>query len=523
MLNLPYERADAILKHMTTAQKVGQMIMASIEVTEMDDKTRAFLRDNFVGNVILFGKNCVNRAQLAKLNTQIQDEVTAYTGGVQALLSIDQEGGSVTRLRNGATVFSSAAAVGSTGDPDLAYLAGHIMGNEMRSLGIAYDLAPVLDTDGSGVGGIPGRRSYGSTAAKTSLFGGAFARGLRDTGVIDCGKHFPGSGDSPVDTHFGTSVVHTPREEAMATSVQAFRQVMQEGMRSIMIDHTCYTGLDPACIPASLSKPVIQNLARGELGFEGLIISDGMQMLSIADVYGAPKGCVMAAEAGCDLVITGNGGDNADPDGEDVQTPCIRAMLKAVETGELSMERVNESARRIIAFKLLLGDMYPAKDVVSRDWSAHEAFAQALAAMGVKVQRDDAHMLPLPQGALYLSRISRARLGVEEGDRLVDGFAPMAARLCQGEAVEFAQRPDLNALENRIRNAPAVVFAAASRVEVRELLEDLRTICRLNPHTCFVCLDVPQAAQPADFAPCVITSYDQTANAIRAVCRVLKR
>lgn len=169
----------------------------------------------------------------------------------------------------------------------------------------------------------------------------------------------------------------------------------------------------------------------------------------------------------------------------------------------------------------MLGDLYPAANVITRDWRAHEAFAAALAEMSVTVQRDEEKLLPLPQGALFLSRASRARLGVEEGDHLVDGFAPMAARLCKGAAVEFEQRPDLSILRERIERAPAVVFGVASHGEMIDCLEDLRVIRQWNPRLCLACLDVPAVAEPADFVPCLITSYDQTANAIRAVCKVL--
>ncbi len=517
-----FEAAKKIVNGMTLKQKIGQMIMASIEVTEMDDKTRTFLEENCVGNIILFGKNCVNRGQIAALNRQIQDVVTSYTSGVQALLSIDQEGGIVTRIRNGATVFSSAAAMGATGDPDYAYLAGRIMGKELRALGISYNLAPVLDTDGSRVGKIPGRRSFGATPEITSAFGGAYARGLRESGVIDTGKHFPGSGDSPVDTHFGTSIVHTSREEAMEISVKAFKRVIDEGMRSLMIDHTCYTGLDPACIPASVSKPIIQDLARKTLGFNGLIISDGMQMLAIKDVYGAPKGCVMAAEAGCDLLIVGNGGDNADPNGSDVQTPCIQAMLEAAKNGELSMDRVNESAIRVVAYKLMLGNLYPDENVQDYDWRDHEAFSRIIAKKTVKVQKDENSLLPLPSGALFLSRISKARLGVEEGDKLVEGFGPFAAKLLHGSAIEFEDHPDVPSLTDQIRSAPAIVFSVASRIELKDLLDDIKAIYAINSNTCFVCQDVPESAALASFVPTIITSYDQTINAMRAVCEVLK-
>lgn len=521
-MNLPFQKAKEIVDKMTLKQKIGQMIMASIEVTEMDDKTRRFLKDNCVGNIILFGKNCANRKQIIKLNREIQDTVTSYTGGIQALLSIDQEGGIVTRIRNGATVFPCAAAVGSTKNPEYAYRMGRIMGEELRSLGISYNLAPVLDTDGSRVGNTPSRRSFGENPEITSLYGGAYAKGLRDSGVIDTGKHFPGSGDSPVDTHFGTSIVNTSREEAMEISIQAFKTVIDAGMRSLMIDHTCYTGLDPACVPASVSRPVIQGLARNELGFQGLIISDGMQMLAIKDVYTSPKGCVMAAEAGCDLLIVGNGGDNADLDGNDVQTPCIEALYDAAVKRELSIDRVNESAQRIVAFKLMLGNLYPFENAESLDFSQNEAFSRMLSKTYVKVLKDEIGILPIPEGALFLSRVSKARLGVEEGDRLVEGFAPMAARMLNGIAHEFLDHPDLASLEEMISQSPAVVFSAASRIECRDLKNDLEKILSLNPNCVFVCQDVPEASEICAFAPCIIASYDQTVNSIRAVCDILK-
>lgn len=230
----------------------------------------------------------------------------------------------------------------------------------------------------------------------------------------------------------------------------------------------------------------------------------------------------MAALAGCDLVIIGNGGDNADPNGDDVQSPCVRTLLEAARTGELPMARVDESVRRILAFKLLLGDMNPAADVTMRDWSPHAAFAQAIAAASVKVQRDADGLLPLPEGALFMSRVSQARLGVEEGDHLVDGFVPMAARLTGGEAIEFDHLPDVEALWHRIAAAPAVVLAITGKAERDALMDTMRSICAIQPRCCIVCLDVPRTARPLSFASCLITAYDQTADAIRAVCKVLK-
>ncbi len=519
--DLPYEQAEQILNGMTLEQKVGQMLMASIEVTEMDDRTRAFLKENCVGNIILFGKNCADRKQLVRLNHEIQDEITRNTG-VQAILSIDQEGGGVTRLRRGATVFPCAMAVGATGDPENAYLAGHMMGNEMRELGIYFDCAPVLDVNVNNDDPIVGRRSYGETWQETALYGGAFAKGLRDAGIIDCGKHFPGEGYARQDTHFDFVTQDIPRETIVNEFVAAFRETIKQGLCAVMITHIYYSALDPDGYPASLSAPVIQGLLRKELGFEGLVISDGLQMLAIADRYGASRGAVLAAKAGCDLLIIGNGGDNATPNGEDAQTPCVQALLQAVKSGELPIEQVEKAARRVIAFKLAMGDMRPSEKVLERDWRAHEAFARALSKMSVTVERDRKHLLPLPKNALFLSRVSHARLGVEEGDKLVDGFVPMAARLLDGEAIEYQILPDMEAIKDKITAAPAVVVGITSKTECMEMVETLQKIYAFNEKLCVVCMDAPYILKLVPFAPCAISSYDQTVNAIRAVCEALE-
>ena len=292
-------KIDAILSRMTIDEKLGQMILASIEVSQMNDATREFLCANHIGNVILFGKNCAGRENLARLNTEIQAAIQAATG-LPALIAIDQEGGCVTRLRSEATVFPSAMVVARTGDADNAYRVGRIMGDELRALGINLDLAPVLDT----LTGSAERRYYGTTTNDVAQYGCAMARGLRDAGVLACGKHFPGHEQTGLDTHFGFVVDDTPSDVLMRC-MTPFRRAMAEELASVMIAHVCYPALDASGMPASLSKPIITNTLRGKLNFNGLVISDGLQMHAIVDRYGAPRGAVLAALAGCDLLITG--------------------------------------------------------------------------------------------------------------------------------------------------------------------------------------------------------------------------
>ena len=327
-----------------------------------------FYAKNHIGNVILFGKNCAGRAALAQLNAEIQHTVMAENG-LPALIAIDQEGGCVTRLRNEATVFPSAMVIARTGDPANAYKVGRMMGGELRALGINLDCAPVLDT----LSGPAERRYYGQTVQSIADYGCAMARGLRDAGVLACGKHFPGHEQTGADTHFGFVVDNTPRDTLMNSCLTPFCRAMSEDLASVMVSHVCFPALDDTDTPCSMSAPVIQGVLRGQLGYQGLVISDGLQMHAILDQYGAPQGCVQAALAGCDLLIIGNGGDNADPTGKDVQTPASVPCVMRWPMEPPPMARVDESVRRILACKLALGWTMPARDAASQDWSNHAA------------------------------------------------------------------------------------------------------------------------------------------------------
>lgn len=506
---------DNLLSRMTLEEKIGQMILASIEVSRMDAGTREFLRKNHIGNVILFGKNCAGRAALAQLNAEIQHTVMAENG-LPALIAIDQEGGCVTRLRNEATVFPSAMVIARTGDPANAYKVGRMMGGELRALGINLDCAPVLDT----LSGPAERRYYGQTVQSIADYGCAMARGLRDAGVLACGKHFPGHEQTGADTHFGFVVDNTPRDTLMNSCLTPFCRAMSEDLASVMVSHVCFPALDDTDTPCSMSAPVIQGVLRGQLGYQGLVISDGLQMHAILDQYGAPQGCVQAALAGCDLLIIGNGGDNTDPTGKDVQTPCIRALCDAVADGTLPMARVDESVRRILACKLALGWTMPARDAASQDWSNHAALADALAETGVTVQ-DPHGLLPLPAGTLFIARASGTGTGVTEGDRITESFAPLAARRLGGQCAVYHTVEELPELADVCAAAPAVVFAFGTREEAAATAQAAEALAAHNPRFCAVCLAEPDALQHYPFAASTVSAWDRTEPAMRAVCRAL--
>ena len=245
-------------------------------------------------------------------------------------------------------------------------------------------------------------------------------------------------------------------------------------------------------------------------------------MHAISKTYGAPRGCVMAIKAGCDLVITGNGGDNASADGLSIQTPCFQAMLDALQSGELPMERVDDAVRRILAFKLMLGDLRPAQDVESRDWTAHEAFFKALAKSAVAVHRDEKHVLPLGEKTLFVCEKPRSRFGVEEGDKLLKGFARMAAHQLNGSALEYVDEIQAKQVLEAAKDASAVVFGAASETALDGLLPVIHAVEQAGHPVALVCLNAPYLAKHAGGVPCVLSSYDQTLQAIDCVCEALQ-
>lgn len=338
--------------------------------------------------------------------------------------------------------------------------------------------------------------------------------------MLACGKHFPGHEQTGADTHFGFVVDNTPRDTLMNSCLTPFCRAMSEDLASVMVSHVCFPALDDTDTPCSMSAPVIQGVLRGQLGYQGLVISDGLQMHAILDQYGAPQGCVQAALAGCDLLIIGNGGDNADPTGKDVQTPCIRALCDAVADGTLPMARVDESVRRILACKLALGWTMPARDAASQDWSNHAALADALAETGVTVQ-DPHGLLPLPAGTLFIARASGTGTGVTEGDRITESFAPLAARRLGGQCAVYHTVEELPELADVCAAAPAVVFAFGTREEAAAAAQAAEALAAHNPHFCAVCLAEPDALQHYPFAASTVSAWDRTEPAMRAVCRAL--
>lgn len=341
--------AEEILSAMTVEQKIGQLFCVSFSGAELNDTVEDFLEEYSVGNVILFSKNIKDAEQTAKLCRELQSEITDNTGA-PAFIGIDQEGGEVVRVRDGAVAYPSAAEVASAGGAEYARKVGEYTGMELKALGINFDFAPVADVNSNPDNPVIGKRAFGNDPETAGGCAAAFIEGMNASMEVSAAKHYPGHGDTDVDSHYGLPMVDKSVDELWQTELLPFKRAIESGVPAIMTAHIIYPKLDREN-PASMSKILLTDMLRGELGFDGVIVTDGLRMGAVADNFGTAEACVAAINAGADLLLTGSGGESEDLSLRP-QIECIERVREAARRGEISEETLNGAVLRILKCKL---------------------------------------------------------------------------------------------------------------------------------------------------------------------------
>lgn len=380
---------DTMIAEMTIEEKVGQLIMVGFEGTQANEAIETHIRERFVGGVVLFSRNIESPQQTAELTNELQQMASATAHQIPLFIGIDQEGGWVIRLKDGATVLPGNMALGATGSAELAERAGEITAVELAAVGVNLNFAPVMDVNNNPQNPVIDRRSFGESPELVSRLGVAYIRGLQRNGVLATAKHFPGHGDTTVDSHFDLPTVNHDRERIHALELQPFRAAIDTDVAAIMTAHIVYPAFD-ADQPATLSPTILTDLLRTELGFDGLIVTDDMEMKAIDDRYRSGEAAVMAVEAGADVVMV-------------LWTPTKQlevfdALLSAVKSGRISQARLDQSVKRILkskaaAFDRRFVDPDAVGETVGTD--AHQQLAQTIASQAITMVRNRNSLLPL--------------------------------------------------------------------------------------------------------------------------------
>jgi Beta-glucosidase-related glycosidases len=336
------DRIAELVASMSLSEKIGQMVLVGMDGTEVQSDISSLIKDRQIGGIILYSNNIVSASQTNKLINGLKQINQDAGGKLPLLLSADQEGGRVSRLPKEIAKFPSSRSVGSTKDAKYAYQVGTALGEAMKAVGLNTDFGPVLDVNTNPDNPVIDDRAFGTTPKLVSSMGVQEMLGIKSQGVIPVVKHFPGHGDTSVDSHIGLPVVKHDLERLRSIEFVPFSSAIQEGAPIVMVAHILMTKLDSKT-PASMSRIVIQDFLRGELNFNGVVITDDMTMGAVEKVKAIGPASIQAVLAGADIILVGHDLSQ--------QQSVLNALTTAAQSGKIPQSVIDASVYRIVKLK----------------------------------------------------------------------------------------------------------------------------------------------------------------------------
>jgi beta-N-acetylhexosaminidase len=478
---------DAAIDRMTPRERAAQLVFAGFSGTRMNDEIRALVAGQKIGGVAVFARNVNTPAQLRTLTA----EMRALAPDLPPLIAVDQEGGVVSRIGEGVPVLPGQMALAATRSPELAQQAGRELGTHLRDLGIDLNFAPVLDlAEASSPIGV---RAFARDPELTAAFGAAFIRGQRESGVASTAKHFPGLGFSATDSHEALPTIDATADQLRRLHFRPFREAIAAGVDAVMIGHVAVPAIDGET-PATLSPKII-GILRDELHFDGLVVTDALEMRALDRKDGIGSLAVRSIAAGADMVMV----LWHDNDREEV----LDALDAACRSGALPDTRVRQSLRRILRLKQLRAVSplrQPSPSVVDR-----------IASGSVTLLRNDVQLVPLRSGA--------ADLYIGPTGPIAD--AVRATNVLALPEVIPADKIDVWSLRaTRAAHEPSMIVAVARNVAQASVI---RAAHAAHPSARLVLISIgsPQLIRELPDADVYLCAYGYLASSQRAVAAVL--
>lgn len=514
---------EKIISDMTTEQKIGQLFCVSFSGTELSESVKDFFREYSVGNVILFSKNIENAEQTAGLCRDIQSEITANTG-IAAFIGTDQEGGAVVRITDGAVYYPGAMALAAGGSYDDIQKVGEYMGAELKALGINIDFAPVADVNSNPDNPVIGTRSFGSNPEDVGECSAAFINGMNASMEVSTAKHYPGHGDTDTDSHYGLPRVDKSLDSLMETELLPFKKLIENNVPAIMAAHIIYPQIDGEN-PASMSKILLTDVLRNKLGFNGMIVTDGLRMGAIADNFGTADACVSSINAGADILLTGSGGESEDL----LLTPqieCIKRVREAVENGEITEETLDSAVLRILKCKKEYKIDQSGFSPLDRETlDEHRALAEEISRSSVTLVKDENGLLPIKEGESVLTISSGSVKRLDESD--TEALVSMAEYMAERTGGDAKIIPD-NMNESETESFAAVcrdeaadydkVIVCANRKSHAEIIN---AVIEGNPETIAVSLGTPYLLRELKDCGTFLCAYEYTPYSVEGTAEVI--
>jgi beta-N-acetylhexosaminidase len=527
---------DSVLASLSLREKIAQMVWPSLygDYSSHDspqwELLRKLIQEDRVGG---FTVSVGSPVEIA-----VKLDAMQRLSRVPLLFGADFEFGAGYRARGGwflpnaidlggAVVFPPQMALGATGDTALAYQQGRVTAIEGRALGVHIAYAPILDVNNNPANPVINTRSYGEDPVLAGRLGAAFIRGLQEHGMIATGKHFPGHGDTEVNSHLALPVVNVPRARLDSVELVPFRASVGAGVGAIMTFHGAMPALDSTGAPGTLSRRVLGDLLRGELGFEGVVISDAMDMRGVLDKYGAVEAAIRAVEAGADVLI------------QPVDArQTIDAVLQGISSGRYDEARIDASVRRLLEAKRRVGlDRQRSVPIDSVRFivgdSDHVAVARSIAERSITLVRDSFKQVPLsalPRSRRVLSITLARRTDLAAGSafdaELRRHFTTVRSEFVNADA---AGNADWERLLRAARSSQVVIVSsyvshawnATTATAPKEFAKFLKDLVRIRKRPIVVSLGNPYLLQQVPDVPVYLVAWSGISLSQRTAARAL--
>ena len=504
--------ADNIMKTMTLEQKVGQMFIGSASGSSLSSSAKKAISDYHLGNFIYMGNNCNSPVDTLKMSIDLQNRFKDANNGIPGFISIDQETGAVNRMNTGATRFLGNMALAATNDSNNGYLVGEAVGEELKYYGINTNLAPVMDVNNNPDNPIINNRSYGDNPITVSLFGTNMINGLRSQNIMSCAKHFPGHGNTSTDSHLDLPMISSSLDDLYKIELAPFIAAIYSDIDAIMTTHIVFTCLDNK-YPATLSKAVLTDLLRNDLGYNGLIITDGMEMSAITKNYGKSQAAILAINAGADILCYTSVSD---------PMAVIPDVISAVNSGDISIDRINDAVRRILIKKLkynLFDQTIEDKNVLY-DTTNHAKLNLDLAKKAVTVYTNNFNGLDKSKNTIIMSSKSSFELGYS-GNQNSFGYycskylKEKGMENCDYEVISSITNSNKNDYINQALNYDQIVIAIDSANDAQ--ISFVNELASKRSDIIVVALKLPYDYNYYENVNTFISIYDKTPIMIEAL------
>lgn len=491
---------------------VGQRMVVGFDGTEVSEDIRDLICNYKIGNIILFKHNIKSNEQLRSLCQELQELVILHTGQ-EAFITIDQEGGMVTRLGEDAANVPGAMAIAATGKVENAYLAGQLTGEQLSSIGVNFNLAPTVDVNSNPNNPVIGVRSYGDRPEEAASYAVAMTRGLLAGGVYACAKHFPGHGDTNVDSHVGLPMINKDVEELEQCELIPFRRVIEAGIPAVMTTHILFPKIEDSNLPATMSRKIITGLLKEALGFQGLVVSDCMEMSAIKKYYGTVEGCLQAIKAGVDLIFISHTAS--------VAREVSRALTAALENGQLSIEDMKESVAKIVRFKKEYQRLPKPEgfDVAKGRQVSYDLLKQSITP--IKLPKEGfflgADPLFLGVPAIRATNVSNEQEPLQ--------FTEELNRALGGRGIKASADPDkseITGILKEVRNASSIVVGTYNGHLYHGQLELVKELALVHHNILVIALRNPYDLRELPEGVYGIAAYEYTYKSLAAVIELLK-